>query len=293
MPTKSSRRTRPAGTRRFHKPKWRRSSNPVVRRAVAKANKKVAKARKNTRNFQKPSFVPATCIIKNNHLTGWQNQSVFGTNDGGQSDPTTWQMIRPLNLNRVATDYDGKNRTVNAIWARNTRYDIEIMPAKKCLGGFQLRVVHGYFKGDSNVATQGLTGSGMNVIYPNINSRLSDREHAGKSDFYFKHKETHTFTPSQIYDENGSDDSIAAEQMVALYRPKTIYGNFNYNRKITYENSDGDSQNGWLPFIGFQCKPLPGQNMLTRPNLPSEADHGTNPGPRINLRCSTYFSDIH
>lgn len=268
-------------------------TNPIVKKAVRTAARTQRKVAKKNRQLWKPSFVPASCLIKNNTLTGWDNQSIFGTNDGGQSDPTTWQIIRPLNLNRTATDYDGKNRTMNAIWARNTRYDIELMPAKKCLGGFQLRIVHGYFKGDSNVATQGLTNAGLALIYPNINSRLSDREHMGKSDFYFKHKETHTFTPQQIYDENGSDDSVGAEDMVALYRPKTFYNNFNYNRKITYENSDGDSQNGWLPFIAFQCKPLPGQNMLTRPNLPSQADHGTNPGPRVNLRCSTYFSDIH
>lgn len=288
--TRGGRRT---NSKRQPRRRSNRSSNPIIRKAQAKAAKTQRKVAKKNRVTYRPSFIPATCIIKNQTLANWQNQSIFGTNDGGQTDPTTWQIIRPLNMNRVATDYDGVNRTTNSIWARNTRYDIELMPAKKCLGGFQFRIVHGYFKGDSNVATQGLTAGGLAIIYPDINSRLSDRQHAGKSDFYIKHKETHTFVPQQIYDENGSDDSVGAEDMVALYRPRTFFNNFPYNRKITYENSDGDSQNGWLPFIAFQCKPLPGQNMLTRPNVPSGADHGTNPGPRVNLRCSTYFSDIH
>ena len=269
------------------------STNPVVKRAIRKANKTQRKVAKKNRQLWRPSFIPATCIIKNNTLTGWDDQAVFGSNDGGQTDPTEWQIIRPLNMNRTATDYDGKNRTTNAIWARNTKYDLEVFPQPKNLGGFQLRIIHGYFKGDSNVATQGLTGSGLRVIYPKINSRLSDREHAGKSDFYWKHSETHTFTPQQIYDQNGSDDSVGAESMVGLWRPRKFYNNFNYNRKITYENSDGDSQNGWLPIIAFQVKPIHGQNMLTRPNVPSEANHGNNPTPRVSLRCSTYFSDIH
>lgn len=269
--------------------------NPIMKKAVAKAKRTQRKvAAKNKVNF-KPSFIPASCIIKNATLTGWTDQAVFGTGPAGgeATDPKVWQIIRPLNMNRTATDYLGVARTTNAIWARNTKFDLEIMPSKRCLGGFQLRMIYGYFKGDSNVATQGLTHDGLEEIYPHINSRLSDREHAGKSDFYWKHKETHTIIPTQIFDENGSDDQMGDEAMVALYRPKTIYGNFHYNRKVTYENSDGDSQNGWLPMIAFQCLPLPGHNGLTRPTLPSQADAGNNPCPRVNLRCSTYFSDIH
>lgn len=277
--------------------KPRSVKNPIMKKAVAKARRTQRKVNaKNRVNF-KPSFIPASCIIKNDTLSGWQDVSVFGTPDGGQTDPTEWQIIRPLNMNRYAPThqlaYDGKVRTTNAIWARNTKFDLEIMPQKTNLGGFQIRMIYGYFKGDSNVATQGLTAAGLKVLYPNINSRLSDREVEGKQDFYWKHKETHTIMPHQIYDENGSDDKTGVEAMVALYRPKTIYGNFHYNRKITYENSDGDSQDGWLPMIAFQVKPLPGLNQLTRPTIPSDPNHGNNPAPRLNLRCSTYFSDIH
>lgn len=269
--------------------------NPIMKKAVAKARRTQRKVNRKNKVTFKPSFIPASCIIKNNTLTGWDNQAVFGTAPaGGEAyDPKVWQIIRPLNLNRSATDYEGVARTTNAIWARNTKFDIEILPSKRCLGGFQFRMIYGYFKGDSNVATQGLTSDGLKTIYPHINSRLQDKEHAGKSDFYWKHKETHTIVPHQIFDENGSDDKTGDEVMVALYKPKTIYGNFHYNRKITYENSDGDSQNGWLPMIAFQCLPLPGHNGLTRPSVPSGADTGNNPCPRVSLRCSTYFSDIH
>lgn len=299
MPLKSSRRStrrqhRPAGTRRFYKKPWRRSSNPIVKRAVAKAQKKVAKARKNTRNFSRPSFIPASCIIKTDVQTGYTNQSLFGSDDQGQSSHD-WHIWSPLQLNRVAENWDGTRRTTNSLWARNTKYELEVLPSKECLTGFQMRVCYGYFKGDSNLGVQGLTRDNLSTIYPTLSAKLhDDKQHAGKSDFYWKGEQNWTFIPEQIYDENGSDDTpMGSEPMVALYKPKKFYINFNYNRKITYENADGDSQNGYKPFIAVQCMTMPNQNHLTRPQLPSSADHGTNPGPRVNARCATYFSDIH
>lgn len=274
------------------------NSNPILRKAVKKAARTQRKVNRKNQQLWRPSFIPASCIIKNTTLTGWDNQACFG-NDGvmqGASDPIEWQMIRPLNLNRVSNATpDSKSRQSNAVWARNTKFDIQVFPSKRNIHGFQMRVIYGYYKGDSNQATQALTVDNLKTIWPNINDRLQDREHAGKSDFYFKSSQTHTFTARQVFDEDKEEGDHTGDDriLVALHKPRTIYGNFRYNRKYTYENSDGDSLNGYMPLILIQCKPLPGGDQLTRPTLPSSADHGNNPTPRISVNCSTYYSDIH
>lgn len=268
--------------------------NPLMKKAVAKAKRTQRKViQKNKVNF-KPSFIPASCLIKTDVQTGYTNQALFGSDDDGQTSHD-WHIWSPLQMNRSTENYDGTRRVTNALWARNTRFELEVYPSKQCLTGFQMRIAYGYFKGDSNLAIQGITRDNLSTVYPLINSKLrDDKQHTGKSDFYWKGVQNWTFIPEQIYDENGSDDHpMGSEPMVALYKPKKFFMNFPYNRKITYENSDGDSQNGWKPLIAVQCLTIPGNGHLTRPTVPSSADHGTNPCPRITARCATYFSDIH
>lgn len=272
--------------------------NPVYRKAVKKAARVTRKVNQKNKQLFRPSFIPASCVIKNLTLTGYDDQALFG-NDGvmqGASDPIEWHMIKPLNINRVAmTNPDMKARQSDAIWARNTKFKMEVFPSKRNIHGCQIRVVYGYYKGDSNQAIQALSVDNLKSIYPKINDKLQDREHTGKQDFYWKSSKTFTFTPHQVFDEDLEEGDHTGDDrvLVALHRPKTFYVNFNYNRKVTYENDDGDSLNGYLPIICIQCKPIPGGSQLTRPTLPASADHGNNPCPRVSVDCSTYFSDIH
>lgn len=274
----------------------RRSTVP---KAVAnKYHKKQRKVANKNKVLWRPSFIPASSVIKQDLLTGYDNQSLFG-NDGvmqGSSDPIEWHFIRPLNLNRVAgTNPDDKARQSNAIWGRNTRLEWFCVPSKRNIHGFQMRVCYGYYKGDSNQAVQGLNVDNLKSLYPNINDKLNDRDHEGKSDFYWKSTKTYTFTATQVFDEDTEegDHTGPDRTLVALHKPRKGFLNFRYNRKYTYETSDGDSLNGYMPIIAIQCKPLPGGAQLTRPTLPSSADVGANPSPRISISCSTYFSDIH
>lgn len=302
MPTRrnnSSYYGRSSKRRPSRQPRRRHNTrNPVVRKAISKANKVTRKVQKKNRVTFRPSFIPASCIIKNLTLTGYDDQSLFG-NDGvmqGASDPIEWHMIKPLNINRVAmTNPDPKARQSDSIWARNTKFKMEVFPSKRNIHGCQIRVVYGYYKGDSNQAIQGLSVDNLKSIYPKINDKLQDREHSGKQDFYWKNSQTWTFTPHQVFDEDTEEgDHTGVDRvLVALHKPHTFYANFNYNRKMTYENDDGDSLNGYLPIIAVQCKPIPGGSQLTRPTLPASADYGNNPSPRVSIDCSTYFSDIH
>ena len=271
--------------------------NPIMKKAVKKAKKTQAQVARKNRQLWRPSFIPASSIIKQHNLTGYDNAALFGTSGVGESgDPIEWHLMKPLFLTRAGgTSPSETERQSDCIWARNCRFNIDVFPGKQVKQTFQLRVLYGYFKGDAGVGTQNLTAAAMKGIYPDIHDRPSDDESDGKKDFYWKHQRTYTMSPRQIYDEDTEEgDHTGADRvLVANWHPIHIKGNFNFNRKQTYSNADADSLNGWMPIIAIQCKPLPGGNSFTRPSVPGGGETGAFPCPRLHIKATTYFSDIY
>lgn len=273
------------------------AGNPIMKKAVKKARKTQAQVAKKNRQLWRPSFIPASSIIKQHVATGYDNASLFGSDGMLQpaTDPIEWHLIKPLQLTRAGgSTPDETNRQSDAIWARNCRFNIDVFPGKRCKQTFQIRILYGYFKGDSGVGTQGLTASSMKNIYPKIHDGSNDQDNDGKRDFYWKHQRTYTMSPKQIYDEDTEegDHNGADRVLVANWHPLHIKGNFNFNRKQSFTNADADSLNGWMPIIAIQCKPLPGGTQFTRPTLPNGDDIGGSPSPRFHINSTTYFSDI-
>lgn len=270
-------------------------ANPIVRKAVKKAKRTQAQVHKKNRQLWRPSFIPASSVIKQHNAAGYDNAALFGTSGVGESgDPIEWHLIKPLFLTRAGgTAPDETNRQSDSIWARNCRWNIDIFPPKTCKQTFQIRIVQGYFKGDAGVGTQNLTQAVMKNIYPDIHDRLNDEDNTGKKDFYWKYQRTYTLSPKQIYDEDTEEgDHAGADRiLVANWHPVHLKGNFNFNRKQTFANADADSLNGWMPVIGIQCKALPGGNQFTRPSVPGGANTGAFPCPRLHIKSTTYFSD--
>jgi hypothetical protein len=247
------------------------------------------------RRYTAPSVRP---LIKGHKFAGHDDMSLFGTAPaGGESyDPKEWYIFNPLMLNRIsnATPSD-TDRQSNQIFARNSRAEFQIIPSKRCIQGFQVRLCAGFFKGDDNKGTQGLVSNDLKVIYPDIHTLLNSKQNPATDDFKWNYSKTYTFVPRQIYDEDTEegDHTGADRTLVALWTPRTIKFNFKFMRKHSYEGADGDSLNGWNPIICLQCKPLEGGTTFTRPTLPASADVGVNPSPRIHSSMLTYFNDIH
>ena len=277
--------------------KSNRSGNPIIRKAISKAKATTRKVNAKNKQLYRPSFIPASCVIKSKTLTGYSNVSLFGTSGVGESgDPIEWHLIRPLNLTRVSNAAPSKtDRQSDSIWARNTKFELNIFPSKAYHQNFQVRVCYGYFKGDVGVGSQQLSAATMKTIYPGITDKLNDKDNSGKTDFYWKWEKTLYLSPNFIYDSDLEEgDHMGNDRtLIANWRTKRLFLNFNYNRKQTYANSDADSLNGYLPIIAIQCKPQPGNNQFTRPSVPAGGETGAYPSPRMSVMSTTYFSDIH
>lgn len=273
------------------------SRTPRPTRRPPNAKYRRAKGRKNWKKYKKPKNPGNMTITKCHKFAGHDDMSLFGNVYGSpeSNDPVEWYVFSPLILNRVANSVPSDtDRQSNRIFARNSRAEFQVIPSKRYIQGFQIRVCSGYFKGDDNVGTQGLTKTIMKTIYPEIHTSLNTKQNPATDDFKWNYSKTYTFLPKQIYDEDTEEgDHMGADRvLVALWQPKTIVVNFKHNNVKTFEGADGDSLNGWNPIICIQCKPLEGATQFTRPTLPSSADIGTAPSPRIHSKMETYFSDI-
>lgn len=270
-----------------------------TKRNTSRGNKRhrVAPAKKTGKRHNLKT--PGTMVqVKAHKFAGHDDMSLFGIAPSGGEihDPKEWYIFAPLMLNRVANSAPSQNnRQSDTIFARNSKAEFQFIPSKRCIQGFQVRVVCGFFKGDDNKGTQGLVSNDLKTIYPDINTKLYTRENSATADFKWKYSKVYTFVPKQIYDEDTEEgDHVGADRvLVALWTPKTIHVNQKHFSKKTYESADGDSLNGWNSIIALQCKPLEGGTAFTRPTLPSQADNGTNPGPRIHSSMVTYFSEIY
>ena len=267
---------------------------PRAKRNNKRKNQKNTK-RKNQK-FKSKFTKPTHAIIKSCRAVGYNNISLFGTSGVGLGgDPQEWHLIKPLNLTRVSNAApDDDKRQSNTVFARNCSTHIELFPSKRYLQPFQMRIAYGYFKGTNAAGAQSLNAEAVKNLYPGVNDRLWDRENAGKQDFKWKYSRTYTFNPQQIYDEDTEEgDHMGPDRtLVANWVPRKFKCNFKFNRRFTYENADGDSLDGWMPIVAIQLKPIPGANGFTRPSVPTGADTGAYPSPRLHINSTTYFNDV-
>lgn len=276
-------------------PQWKRKQAYNRRKARRTTVGKKRKAPVRRRGI--PRGPGTMTVVKAHKFAGHDDMSLFGTAPGGGEsyDPKEWYFFSPLTMNRVSNAAPSeKDRQSDNIFAKNTRAEFQFIPSKRCIQGIQIRACYGYFKGDDNVGTQGLTTTILKAIYPDIHTKLQTKENVATADFKWNYQRTYTMIPRQIYDEDTEEgDHTGADRvLVALWTPKTIKLNMPYNRRQSYESADGDSLNGWNPIIAIQCKPLEGGTGFTRPTLPASADVGVNPGPRIHSSMVTYFTDL-
>lgn len=252
------------------------------------------------------NFVKNQAVITKKHLfPGYNGIRPFGsdTHDNGVVNNQQWKLFTPLNMSKQVGETpanDWGDRESSKIYAKNTTFKMRVTPSTDFLEPFYVRILAGYFKGDDNVGTQGLTAASMKVLYPEIDSGKYTRN-TGQRDFYWKYDKTRLVCAKQIYDSNGSDNATtamgqveAAEPMKALICPFNMDYNFIHNRVHSYEEHDGDSLQGWTPIIAVQCMPLQGNGEFTRKTLEGDLTApGLRPGPVLDVVMTTYFNDCH
>lgn len=287
--------------------KYRFSQTPAGRGVAAKTiQKRFRGNRQRRRNKMMERVVMNKTVITKKHLwPGMNGIRPFGSddNDQGLINNQTFYTMFPLNLNRTnanAPANDWADRESSKIYARNCTFQMRVKPDNLFLEPFYIRILAGYFKGDDNVGTQGLTNASLKSLYPEIDTGIYTK-HTGQRDFYWKYQKRRLVCPKQIYDANGSDDAdpipgvpLSGEPMRALVCPFTMNYNFKFNRIHEYEGGDGDSLQGWTPVIAVQCLPLEGNDPFQRKTLEGDTTKpGSRPGPILDIVATTYFNDCH
>jgi len=241
-------------------------------------------------------------MIKKHQMAGIQQIMPFGDSPNGLINDQEWRLFLPMNMARGTSSPSGDyhDRLSSRIFARNTRFRCQVIPNSKFLEPFRIRVLAGYYKGDDNDGTQGAGISppytGLSTLFPHVDTPLQ-LGHVGQRDYYFKYQKTLMMKPDMLYDgeahyPGGENESKVSD---ALWIPKTINYNFVHNRLHEYESNEGDSLQGWTPFIALQCSPLRNRNNFTRPDLEGNVSGpaGVRPGPVLNCQVITYFNDVH
>ena len=185
-----------------------RTRTTVGQRKTGRRNNNGKKMYGKKKVYRKKPQGPGQMVqIKAHKFAGHDDMSLFGTAPaGGESyDPKEWYIFSPLMLNRVANSAPSQNnRQSDTIFARNTRGEFQFIPSKRCISGFQVRVVMGYFKGDDNKGTQGLVSNDLKTIYPDIHTKLQTRENAATADFKWNYSRTYTFC--LLYTSDAADE---------------------------------------------------------------------------------------
>lgn len=290
------------------------------KKAYAKKMRAKNKYRTKTRSMSRNQIIAKTQITKIHDFAGIDVLRPFGTSVSGLVAGQKWYLHFPANLardnsNTATTDLTA--RESSRILLKNIRYTLTLLPNRKTYAPIQYRWCFGYFKGDDNAGTQSLNHSTMESIFPKLTDNLKKRHPntsgsvtiPGGEDFYIKaQSKVYTITPKMIYDANGSDDNqSAAEQVIGesaltegaepmrgVWLPRNHTLNFKVNRILSYEDSDGDSLNGWCPFFGIQLIPI--DYTFSRPDVPSDPDKtkwGTKPCPQLQMTCKSYFCDVN
>lgn len=266
--------------------KRRNNKKRVVKRATVK---RIAK-----------SAVMSTIPIKK-HLMGQNLVHVWGAGpgeDGHGLDPSSninWVVFKPLALGSSDKDDDANTRTETKIFAKNYLLNGELMMPKQLKGCVQVRVVMGYFKGTASVSTQAFQANVLQASLDTATAKFDPQTSESKA-YRIISDTMRTYHPLQIYDnttyESVAEQSRIASDNVALWRPIVIKRNFKFNRKVQYDNDDGDSQVGWCPFIAIGCFPCENASIGANDDeYFGRGDHGF--GPNFAYESRMYFQDLN
>ena len=246
------------------------------------------------------SAVMSTIPIKK-HLMGQNLVHVWGAASGEDShglDPESninWVVFKPLALAKSTKDDDANTRTESKIFAKNYLLHGELMMPKQLKGCVQVRVVMGHFKGTGSLGAQAFQANVLQASLDTATSKFDPQLSESKA-YRIVSDTMRTYHPLQIYD-NTTYDSVAESSRltsdnVALWKPIVIKRNFKFNRRYQYDNDDGDSQVGWLPFIAIGVFPC--ENAAIGPNDEeyfARGDHGF--GPNFAYESRMYFQDLN
>lgn len=277
-----------------------------------KAGKKVVRRKNNYITMNQ--MINKMCITKTHQFANLNVLRPWGQNTSGTSN-VSWYLHFPANLNRntgVNATIDVTDRESSRVHFKNCKYEFTIQPDRHYYSGLQYRIVFGYFKGDDATGTQGLTTAQMTNMCSKINDPVKHNKpgtysNPGGPDFYIKYEsKKYSITPKMVYDANGSDDRTTGSSIIdgvsqsggepirGVWNHRHHKLNFQLNRTLSYETQDGDSLNGWCPFLGIQMLGI--QYGLTRPDVVSSTDpatFGNFPSPKLELSCTSYFCDLH
>ena len=148
-----------------------------------------------------------------------------------------------------------------------------------------------------SLTTQQLTGAlfGTDGMFPTAETKFDPQTSASKA-FKILSDKTTTHYPIQIYDRTSGDtsaeDAGLRSDNVGLWKPIVIRRNFTFNRKIQFDNSDGDSQVGWMPFIAIGCFPCDNCDIGTNQLGVWDRQQGALNCPVLSYESRMYFKDI-
>lgn len=157
-------------------------------------------------------------------------------------------------------------RNGNQIYLERCAGVFNIKPPKEIISPIQVRLVCGWFKGNTTGTplegpgvSEQLTAESLYNTFQNRLARYSKNNYKIVRDSFF------TMVPEQIYDANGSDDHALAEQMHAIWKPRLLKCNFKIHRRIRYAGgkqgedheieANGENVIGWKPFVFLLVEP--------------------------------------
>lgn len=224
-----------------------------------------------------PALTPNAAL--NGYVAG--QPSATGLDSGGHLIPghdATWTMEaanhwtvhNPLYL-AGTSNYDSLTmREDNKIYARNTlaTWDLKVSP--KIAQCFRMRIIRGFYKGDSHTAQNNLGHVQMNAMFPRWNSKLNPADGTAKQ-FSIQSDTCRTYTPHQVYDSNWSDDTTSNTEALfgqesifayegeeltnALWKPISGKISMKFDRTFMYESDQPQSLMGANPFIAYAIYP--------------------------------------
>ena len=191
----------------------------------------------------------------------------FAMNSSTVNSTAVFPYLIPAETYAGSADTDElMKRTGNQIYLERCAGVFNIKPPKEIISPIQVRLVCGWFKGNTTgTPLQGpgvdetLTAQNLYNTFQNRLARYSRANYKIERDSFF------TMTPEQIYDSNGSDDSIGAETLHAIWKPRLLKCNFKIHRRMLYTGgkqgedheieADGRFVMGWKPFIFLLVEP--------------------------------------
>lgn len=205
-----------------------------------------------------------------------------------QTNSTPWLIVEPLHLDIGLNNY---SRAGDVIFAERCSGIFNVSFSGNTTNRVEVREMVGWFKGTNK--TVGQTGAipatqfGPSILNDDIPSKRSRWD---RDNYKILHDRTYDLMPTQIYEATPGNPQ-------ALWKSKQIKLNLPMYRKFRYTNANNGGDNdsaegtyanadnvmGWQPFIGLQ---------LRCPDQDFTGQSGSNPGPYVDMKFTTYFKDL-